>query len=255
MLATQRKKEITRMIEEKGFVEVSEMSKFFEVSEVTIRSDLRELEQTGKIERKYGGAVLKEADTLPFPHSNQLLSDRKRSIAAAAVSLINKGDSIFLDSSTTTWYLAMQVRKLSNITTISNSIPVFELFKDYSEGILIGIPGILNPTTQSFVGPVAEDMIGRLRSTKAFISPKGILPQGLRDNSMMEASVRKAMIDASFETILLVDYSKFMNNGTLFGIDDFASVSAVITDKMPSREFLELFDERKIRLVVTEENV
>jgi DeoR family transcriptional regulator, fructose operon transcriptional repressor len=255
MLATQRKKEIIRMIEEKGFVEVSEMSRLFEVSEVTIRSDLRELEQMGGIERKYGGAVLKEAETVPFPRSNQLLSDRKRSIAAAAASLVRDGDSIFLDSSSTTWYLAMQVRRMSNITVISNSIPVFEIFKDYAEGMLIGIPGILNPITQSFVGPIAEEMIGRLRSTKAFISPKGILPEGLRDNSMMEAAVRKAMIDASSETILLVDNSKFMNNRTLFGIDDFRSVSTVITDRLPPLEFLTLFDKRSIRLLVTEENI
>jgi DeoR/GlpR family transcriptional regulator of sugar metabolism len=243
------------MIEEKGFVEVSEMSRLFEVSEVTIRSDLRELEQRGGIERKYGGAVLKEAETVPFPRSNQLLSDRKRSIAAAAASLVRDGDSIFLDSSSTTWYLAMQVRRMSNITAISNSIPVFEIFKDYAEGMLIGIPGILNPTTQSFVGPIAEEMIGRLRSTKAFISPKGILLEGLRDNSMMEAAVRKAMIDASSETILLVDNSKFMNNRTLFGIDDFRSVSTVITDRLPPLEFLTLFDQRNIRLLVTEESV
>lgn len=252
MLAPQRKKEIIRLIEEQGFVEVSDLSKMFEVSEVTIRSDLRELEQMGKIERKYGGAVLKECDILPFRHSNQLLRERKSAIAAAAVSLIQSGDNIFLDSSTTTWFLAMQIRKLQDITIISNSIPIFELFQEYTEGNLIAIPGVLNPTTQSFVGPIAEDMICRLHSSKAFISPKGILPQGLREISIMEASVRKAMIDASYETILLADHSKFNNNLTLFGIDDFKSIRTVITDQTPPQEYLELFDRRNIRLIVAE---
>ncbi|WP_274363098.1 DeoR/GlpR family DNA-binding transcription regulator [Paenibacillus thermotolerans] len=252
MLAPQRKKEIIRMVEEQGFVEVSDLSKRFDVSEVTIRSDLRELEQTGKIERKYGGAVLKECDILPFPHSNQLLRERKSAIAAAAAALIQSGDSVFLDSSTTAWFLAMQMRKLQDITIISNSIPVFELFKEYTEGNLIAIPGVLNPTTQSFVGPIAEELIRRLHCSKAFISPKGILPQGLRENSIMEASVRKAMIDASSETILLADHSKFLNNRTLFGIDDFRSIRTVVTDQTPPREFLELFERRDIRLIVTE---
>ncbi|MCQ6557606.1 DeoR/GlpR family DNA-binding transcription regulator [Paenibacillus mendelii] len=252
MLATQRKKQIIRMIEERGFVEVSEMSRLFDVSEVTIRSDLRELEQQGRIERKYGGAVWKEEGTVPFPRSNHLLSGRKKAIANAAMSLIEEGDSIFLDSSSTISHLALQVRKLCNVTTISNSIPVFELFKDYKAGMLIGIPGILNPLTQSFVGSFAEEMIARLYATKAFISPKGILPEGLRDNSMLEASVRKAMIAASSETILMVDHSKFLNNKTLFGIDDFTSVSTVVTDRIPSTPFLELFDKHHIRLIVAE---
>jgi DeoR/GlpR family transcriptional regulator of sugar metabolism len=252
MLALHRQKEITDIVQEKGFIQVSELSQLFGVSEVTIRSDLRALEQSGKLERKYGGAKLKEMDSAPFQNLTQMLSHNKRSIAAHAAQLIQEGESIFLDASSTTWHLALEVRKLNHISVISNSIPIFELFKDYTEGTVIGLPGTLSPLSQSFVGSLAEQTIGALRVSKAFISPKAILPEGLRDNSMAEATIRRQMMDSASETIVLADYSKFDNNRTLFGIHSFDSVGAVVTDRMPSESFRRLFEDKGIRLIVTD---
>jgi DeoR/GlpR family transcriptional regulator of sugar metabolism len=252
MLTAQRQKQILALIEQNGSMKVSELSRQFGVSEVTIRSDLRALEQAGKIDRKYGGAILKEVEPPPFAHLTQMLSGNKTAIAIAALQLIQEGDSLLLDSSSTTWHLALEVRKLDNITVISNSIPIFELFKDYTKGTLIGIPGTLNPLTQSFVGSFAEQTIGKLRASKAFISPKAILPEGLRDNSMAEATLRKRMIDSAAETIVLADHSKFANNRTLFGIDSFDSVGAVVTDRMPDDEFRAIFEQKGIRLIVAD---
>jgi len=249
--ASERRKEILKMIRQNGFTPVSQLSELFAVSEVTIRTDLRALEQEGKIERKYGGASLKETDELPFSLSKQLLSNNKERIANAAVQLIKEGDSILLDASTTTYHLAMKMNNMENITIISNSIPVFEQFKEYRSGTLIGIPGTLNPVTQSFIGPDAEKMVGSLRVSKTFITPKGILLEGLRDNSISEASIRKKMIDSAAEVIVLADYSKFNNGVTLFGIDSFDSVTTIVTDREPSEEFRKLFAEKGIRVIIS----
>jgi DeoR/GlpR family transcriptional regulator of sugar metabolism len=253
MYATQRRKEILKIIKESGFKPVSELSDVFNVSEVTIRSDLRFLHQEGKIERNYGGAVIKEdADLIPFDLSIQLLSATKLAIARAAVQLINEGDSLFLDGSSTTLHLAVLARNIDKITVISNSIPIFDKFKEFTGGTLIGIPGSLNPMTQSFVGPYAEKMIGDLRASKAFITPKGILSEGLRDISMVEADIRKRMIDSAKEVIVLADHSKFNNHRTLFRIDSFDAVSTVVTDRTPDDAFKKLFEEKKIRVIIAE---
>ncbi|QGQ99700.1 DeoR/GlpR transcriptional regulator [Paenibacillus psychroresistens] len=252
MHALQRHKKIIDYLAENGFAGVAQLSEMFEVSQVTIRTDLRLLDEKGKIDRKHGGAALKEGEPLPFSFTSQALSERKSAIARMAISSINEGDTIFLDSSATVWHLALELRKLKNITVISHSIPIFEIFKDYSEGTLFGISGTLNHFSQSFVGHFAEETIRKLRATKAFISPNAILPEGLRCINMMEAAIRRCMIESSAETIVLADSSKFSNtfanSKALFGIDGFESVSQIYSDAPPTDEtFINLFKEKKIR--------
>lgn len=253
MFAAQRRKEIMKMLRESGSAPVSELSKKFSVSEVTIRLDLKKLNKEGKIERNYGGALLADDDTLPFSKAASLLADVKATIASEAMKLIKQGDTMFLDSSSTTLELAKLINSVENITIISNSIQVYEQFKEYKVGTLVGIAGVLNPMTQSFVGSFAEDMVCGLKANKAFISPKGILLEGLRDNNMAEAAIRKQMIASSDEVIVLADSSKFNNSRVLFGINDFESVSTVITDKMPNEVFLKFFEENKIKLIIPAE--
>ncbi|QGQ94256.1 DeoR/GlpR transcriptional regulator [Paenibacillus psychroresistens] len=253
MYAMQRRKEILRVIKESGFKPVSELRDIFQVSEVTIRSDLRYLQQEGKIERNYGGAMIKDdPDSMPFSVASQLLGETKSTIAQAAVQLIQSGDSLFLDGSSTTLLLAKLARPIEHITVISNSIPVFEVFKELTTGTLIGIPGTLNPRTQTFVGPYAEKMISDLRATKAFISPKGLLLEGLRDITMAEADIRKRMMDSANEVIVLADYSKFNNLRTLFRIESFDAVNTIITDQMPDEMYMKLFEEKNIRVIIAD---
>jgi DeoR/GlpR family transcriptional regulator of sugar metabolism len=261
MYAVQRRNKILKILQQKNFAQVSELSKIFGVSEVTIRNDLRKLKEEGLIERNYGGATLSRMKNIPlsnegptFSIASRLLSESKSSIARAAFGLVSQGDTLFLDASSTALHLAMILKSMPNISVISNSIPVFEQFKEYKDGILIGIPGILSLITQSFVGPQAEKTIRELRAHKAFITPKAIIHQGLRDNSIAEASIRKLMIDSSDEVIILADHSKFGNQRTLFGIDSLDSVDVIVTDKTPDSSFLELFEKKNIRLIIAEED-
>jgi DeoR/GlpR family transcriptional regulator of sugar metabolism len=196
--------------------------------------------------------IKEEQDAMPFSLSAQLLGETKATIALAAVQLIQAGDSLFLDGSSTTVLLAKLAHHIENITVISNSIPIFEEFKELTTGTLIGIPGILNPRTQTFVGPYAEKMISDLRASKAFISPKGLLSEGLRDISMVEADIRKSMMDSANEVIVLADYSKFNNHRTLFRIDSFDAVNTIITDQMPDEMFMKLFEEKNIRVIIAD---
>jgi DeoR family fructose operon transcriptional repressor len=252
MYASQRRKEILKITKERNYIAVSELHKLFDVSEVTIRTDLRILETAGEIERTYGGATIKGIKIPPFSEVTMLLNDAKKSIARTAAGLIHNGDSLFLDASTTTLLLSGYVAEMDSVTVISNSIPIFHQLKEYSRGTLIGIPGALNPITQSFVGPIAEQMIDNLRVRKAFIAPKGILLDGLRDHIMLEAAIRKKMIDSADEVIVLADHSKFTTQQTIFSIASFDVVSTVVTDRNPEPMFQELFQAKGIKLLVAE---
>ncbi|MBO9610454.1 MAG: DeoR/GlpR transcriptional regulator [Paenibacillaceae bacterium] len=253
MHAAQRQKRIAALIEERGAAEVSELSSLFKVSEVTIRSDLRLLEQEGRIKRTFGGALMNESAGVPFQDLKDLLSDKKTAIAKAAMDLIEEGDSLFLDASSTTWHLALQLRDKADLTVISNSIPVFEQFKQYATGTLIGIPGTLNPYSQSFVGPMAEQTVMSLQAGKAFIAPKSIVPEGLRDNNVLDATLRRRMMESASETIVLADHSKFTGSRKLFGIAELDAVSTIVTDKLPDEPFLRLIRDKNIRLIVAAE--
>lgn len=255
MFAAQRRKEIMKLIRESGSAPVSELSRMFKVSEVTIRLDLKKLNNEGKIERNYGGALLVDDDTIPFSKAESLLIEAKATIATEAFKLIKQGDTMFLDASSTTIKLAKLISDVENITIISNSIQVYEQFKEYRGGTLVGIAGVLNPMTQSFVGSFAENMVSGLKANKAFISPKGILLEGLRDNNMAEAAIRRKMIESADEVIVLADSSKFNNSRVLFGIHDFESISTVITDNMPDESFIKFFEEKQIKLIVANEMV
>ncbi|QGQ97521.1 DeoR/GlpR transcriptional regulator [Paenibacillus psychroresistens] len=252
MYASQRRKEILKITKERNYISVAELHKLFDVSEVTIRADLRNLETAGEIERNYGGATIKDIKIPPFSEVTMLLNDAKELIAQTAAGLIQNGDSLFLDASTTTLLLSAYVAEIDNLTVISNSIPIFHQLKEYNRGTLIGIPGALNPITQSFVGPIAEQMIENLRVRKAFIAPKGILPEGLRDHIMLEAAIRKKMIDSADEVIVLADHSKFTTKQTIFNIASFDVVTTVVTDRDPGSMFKELFQAKGIKLLIAE---
>lgn len=256
MFAAQRRKEIMKLIKESGSAPVSELSRMFNVSEVTIRLDLKKLNAEGKIERNYGGALLAEEDQeelLPYSKTESLLTEAKETIAGEAFKLIGQGETMFLDGSSTTIKLAKLITGIEDITIISNSIQVYEQFKEYRGGTLVGIAGVLNPLTQSFVGSFAENMVNGLKANKAFISPKSIVLEGMRDNNMNEAAIRRKMIDSAEEVIVLADSSKFNNNRVLFGIHSLESISTVITDKTPDEAFVKFFEEKRIKLIIARE--
>ncbi|MDG0792372.1 DeoR/GlpR family DNA-binding transcription regulator [Cohnella ginsengisoli] len=250
MFASQRRDEIYKLAQDRQFISVAELSRMFQVSEVTIRSDLKLLEQQGKITKNYGGASIFREDVQPLSTTSRLLSDIKAAIAHEASALIEEGDSLFLDSSSTTILLADAIAKMSHVTVITNSIPIFDKLKEYRNGTVIGISGTLNPYTQSFVGPFAEEMVSKLRVSKAFIAPKGILPEGLRDNIVQEAAIRHKMIASADKVVVLADHSKFNNENVVFSISSFDKVQHVVTNQALTAPFNSLFQQKGIDIRV-----
>jgi DeoR/GlpR family transcriptional regulator of sugar metabolism len=158
--------------------------------------------------------------------------DQKKRLARAAATLLEDDESVFVDSSTTAYYAARRILAgTSSVTFLTNLVPVMDLFStaDPSRTRLVGLGGIFRALTLSFVGPCTIHTIESYMSDRAFISVKGITPEGqLTDINPLEAEVKRTMIRQSERPVLLVDGRKFEQRGFSV-ITHVSEVSLVIT--------------------------
>lgn len=214
MLPVDRHSEILRMLDNNNVVKVSDLSGRFKVSEETVRRDLERLEQDGVVRRIYGGAVRVSgrAMELSFQRRQARNLEQKRRIAERAKDLIADGESIVLDSSTSTLELARALPYL-RVMVLTNSVTaIMELA---NKGInVISTGGALRQNNLSLVGPLAERTLENYYVDKAFISCRGVtVREGVTDSSDQEVELKRRMLRAARRKILLADSSKFAQVG------------------------------------------
>ena len=217
---------------ETGSVTVTGLEKEFGVSPMTARRDLKILEREGRVRRTHGGAVLPgfagHEDSFQWRLEESV--EAKRRLARSAVGLLEPGETIFLDSSTTAYYAARRVLEVGiRATLLTNLVPVMGLFseKEAPNIELLGLGGSLRPLTRSLVGPHTTRMIGAHFADKAFVSAKGVTRDGyLTDPDPLEAEVKRTMVGHAEEPILLIDASKFEQRGlhVITRVSEFARV-------------------------------
>jgi len=219
MMPEERRRKIARLVREAGSVTVALLESEFGISPMTARRGLVALEEEGRVRRTHGGAVLPEyaGHEDSFWYRLDAAVEAKEHLARAAVGLLEPGTSIFLDSSTTAYYLARRIlREGPQVTLLTNSVPVMELFMKNKapKTDIIGIGGLMRKLTLSFVGPHAVGTISAHSADRAFVSVKGVTREGfLTDPDVLEAEVKRAMIEHSEDAVLLVDGSKFEKRG------------------------------------------
>ncbi len=258
MLAIDRYHAIKEILRKRESVSVAELGRAFGVSDETIRRDLDKLSQTEKsIVRVHGGAYMiktfdKEA---PFAVRRSLLVEQKERIAARAFSMVEDGDMLMLDSSTTTLHLAHMLREAADkkLMVITNALGVVQELSDCAHIKLLCVGGVLRQTSHSFVGYTATAILQEYRASKAFVSCSGIHERfGITDNSEEEAQVRKAMLQNSEKRFLLIDSEKF-GRYRANRIVEFSAVDEIITDEPLSKSWRGLFAKSDIRLSVCPE--
>jgi DeoR/GlpR family transcriptional regulator of sugar metabolism len=216
-----------------GAVTVAEVEELFGVSPMTARRDLAELERRGVARRTHGGAVLPtiSAHEDSFARRLDVDADEKTRLAEAAVGMLTPHETIFLDSSTTTYYVARRlVETHIAATVLTNSLPVMELlFREGGPELeVIGIGGNLRRLTRSFVGPFAVRTVQGHFADRLFFSVKGIAANGmLTDAEPLEAELKRTMIEQASDTVLLIDHSKLEVRG-LSVIAPIADVDTVV---------------------------
>ena len=219
MLGEARRAAIAEMLRANGAVTVTEVQETLEVSPMTVRRDLAELARRGIAQRTHGGAVVPSisAHEDSFAQRLESATTAKTALAAAAAERLSARDAVFLDSSTTSYFLAHKMLELGlELTIITNSLPVTQLVASQATpGIdLIAVGGTLRALSQSFVGPYAVRTIADHFADHAFVSIKALAAGGvLADADPLEAEVKRTMIAQARESVLLVDRSKFTGRG------------------------------------------
>src|SRR4051812_42403052 len=219
VLAESRRREIAERLRATGAVTVAEVEERYGVSPMTARRDLAELERRGVVRRTHGGAVLPtiSAHEDSFARRLEVAADEKLRLATAAVELLAARETVFLDSSTTTYYVARRLVETGLAATVlTNSLPVMELlFKEGGPGLeVIGIGGTLRRLTRSFVGPFAVRTVQGHFADRLFFSVKGVAQNGmLTDADPLEAELKRTMIEQAGDSVLLIDQSKLSTRG------------------------------------------
>jgi DeoR/GlpR family transcriptional regulator of sugar metabolism len=220
---------------------VAEVEARFGVSPMTARRDLDELERRGVVRRTHGGAVLPTTSAHEDSFARRLKAEpeAKRRLAEEAVAMLAPGESVFLDSSTTSYFVARRMIEVGAAATVlTNSLPVMELV--FNEGgsdmELVGVGGTLRRLSRSFVGPFAVQTVQGHFADRVFLSVKGLTETGMMtDADPLEAEVKRTMIAQSGEAILLVDRSKLFVRG-LSLISSVSELSVVLAHGMTRAE-------------------
>ena len=212
MLNEERRRAILELVNHEGRVLVQDLAPRFTTSQVTIRKDLEILHNQGLVHRTHGGALPIRAGALLDPslrEKEKLHRKEKQKIAAAAARLVKEGQSVVLDSGTTTTGIARALREFRRLTVITNAVNIAaDLAGTNIEVILTG--GILRENSFSLVGPLAEDTLRHLSADILFLGVDGFdVHFGLTTPNMLEAKVNRVMVEIARRTVAVCDSSKF----------------------------------------------
>jgi len=250
MLAVERRLKIIDLVHQDKRVVVSELSRMFDVTEETIRRDLEKLEQDGIVSRTYGGAVLNRHtnEDLPFQTRYAINADIKRQMARLAAELIQDGDTLMVDPSSTALELVRMLSTKSGLTVITNSVQILHEFSG-SGMTVISTGGSLRPRSLSLVGPVAHDTLLRYHVDKAVISCKGLdLVNGLTESNEPECELKRHMLRQASSVLVLADYMKF-DKTAFCKLAEPEQIDTLITSRKPSEEWLKLAADKGIELL------
>ena len=251
MFALERQKKITELLKEQGAVSVSKLSSELGVTEETVRRDLEKLEKQELLLRTHGGAV-------PVEEGNHELSLEKRKnknieakmrLAKEAVKFVSAGDAIFIDASTTAFYLAKELRNVKNITVVTNSMRVIAELEGNFDIKLIAVGGMMSKN-QSFVGSIAENNIREnYFVNKMFFSSRGITQGGILESNEQECCIKQSMMLNSTDRFYICDKTKIGRVGFV-KLADFEEVNCIITEENALSDELESkLKELKVNIV------
>jgi len=240
LYSEERKKIILDYIQKYGKASVQELTEVLQVSEATVRRDLKDLEDAKLLKRAHGGALsLQNVNFEPtFGEKKVTLLKEKHAIAKKAVELIDEGDTILLDAGTTTFEVAKELRTFSKLTVITNDINISQELLSHPGIEIIVVGGMLRKETLAMVGPMAEQSLGMIRVDKLFLAINGLdLEAGLTTPNLIEAATKRKMIKIAKQVILLADHSK-VGKVSQARVGEIAEVNQVILDDAVAEDIL-----------------
>jgi len=243
-----RREQIMALAYKHSYVSVKQLAEEISASEATIRRDIHILAAQGQLELTHGGATLIRNSDYSFSSKFTRNIEGKNQIARLASELIKDGDQIFLDSGTTCFVMTGYLRTKRALSVIVNSIRTAQELQAAGLDILI-LGGQFRPERMDAVGPMACEMIEKLRGYRAFIGCDGMsMDFGLTSVDIDSAHLFSLAARNCRELILLADSSKF-DNPSLYKITDFGAINTIITDVKPNSQWSDFFAQQNIKVI------
>ena len=233
-------------------VGVTELAALLDVSTVTIRKDLNELEHNNRLYRSHGKAILINPyiNNRSVNEKEKLSTEEKMQIGQTAASLIARDDSIIIASGTTVHALARSIKPIHKLTVISASIRVSEILAAEESIEIIQLGGTLRHSSCSVVGKYAESILPNFCCSKLFLGVDGIdLDYGITTTDVREAELNREMMKIAQKTIVLADSSKFRRRG-FSKICDLEEIDTIITDAGIPTKIASRLEEMGVRLII-----
>jgi DeoR/GlpR family transcriptional regulator of sugar metabolism len=243
---------MSQLLEHKQ-VTVKNLASEMDVSDATVRRDLKALADEQGLRLVHGGATLPRERDFSFQARLMRAVEEKKTIGRLASQLIRDGDHVFLDSGTTCSELVPYVKRMHEITILTNSARLaLELNAAGIQLFLIG--GEYRPDRMDSIGPMAVSTLNQVRGYTAFIGADGLSSDfGPSASDLASAHLHRQVVANAVATVLLVDHSKF-GNASLFQIVEWSQISTVITNKEPDGHWKQFFSDRNIALLFPDAN-
>ena len=245
---------VLRLLEARDSVQVAELAELFSISEVTVRSDLATLAKQGLVARVRGGvrAIRQGNAEVGFDLRLRLEVERKRAIARAAAAMVEEGDAVALDSSTTAYYLALELRGKRELVVVTNGLLVATALADAPGITVLVTGGVLRLSAMSLVGDLGTDVLRTTRINKGFLGARGIsLERGLMDLSPDEVRIKQEMADACEQVYGIFDGSKW-HRSALLAFVMAEDLAGIITDSSAPAAEVEAWREAGVEVMLVD---
>ena len=249
MKPDRRRERIVEMVRERERMTVEDLAERLNSSRETIRRDLSQLADSGRLRKFHGGA------RMPEPHREGAFAERmgeavteKRAVALAAAALFQPGSTLFVDVGTTTLMFAEALAGRPDLTIITNGVAIARILGE-SGNKVFGIGGEYRPDTGEMVGALAVEQIGRFFATHAVITVGGLSLRGAMDFQLDEAEIARAMIAQARVVTVIADSSKLQRDA-LFQVCPLDAIDRLVVDRRPDAEFLQALEAAGVELIL-----
>lgn len=248
MLKNERFQVVLELVDVKGTVTVKDIMEKLDVSDMTVRRDLTELDAQGKLKRIHGGAQSisrYRTEELSHIEKQDINMDEKQEAAQYAVQFIRKNDTIFLGPGTTIELLAMYI-DCPDVRIVTNSLPVFNIFQDKEktyEIYLIG--GSYRKRTGAFIGSITNDVLKKMKIGKAFLSVNGVSHDSIMTANIDEGMTQQIVLDNAQEKYIVLDHHKF-DTEDFYQFYSLKNITGIITDSTINEEVKKKYNEYTI---------
>ncbi|MCR9213973.1 MAG: DeoR/GlpR family DNA-binding transcription regulator [Proteobacteria bacterium] len=247
MKQTKRHMAIMSMLQAEKSCGVIELASKLGVSDETIRRDIKQMAQTGAVEKIHGGVMLPHASLEP-PFLRRLEEQRaeKQKIAKLTASLIRDGETLLIDNGSTSCYIAKELSGHRNLTVVTNSTEVARDLCARNNNTVFMAGGEIRADDSAAYGPTAVNFAKQFTTERAILSIGALHAEtGCLDYDLSEAEFKRAVMPQAGSIVMVADHSKFNRPGVV-KVCDFEAVDMLLTDQMPPQEIVDQIGRERI---------